>query len=176
MLNVLRRNTLAAGLLLLGAQGAIAHEYKAGSLEIEHPWVRMTPPGAKVGGGYMTIDNHGTAPDRLIAVTAEAADHVEIHQMAEKDGVATMRMVEGGVEVPANGKLALAPGGYHLMMMGLKQPLKQGERVKGTLTFQKAGTVAVEFAVEGMGGPKGQAPEGMNHDMSGHDMQNMPSN
>jgi copper(I)-binding protein len=99
----------------------------------------------------MTIDNHGAAPDRLMAARAEAADHVEIHQMAEKDGVATMRMVEGGVEVPANGKLAFSPGGYHLMMMGLKQPLKQGERAKGTLTFEKAGSVKVEFAVGGMG-------------------------
>ncbi|QJP17081.1 copper chaperone PCu(A)C [Starkeya sp. ORNL1] len=165
--------TLAAAIVLFTAHGAFAHEYKAGDLEIAHPWVRMTPGGAKVGGGYVTIENHGTAPDRLVAVTSDVADHVEIHQMSEKDGVMTMRMIEGGVEVPANGKLALSPGGYHLMMIGLKQPLKQGERIKGTLTFEKAGTVAVEFAVEGMGGPKGQAPDSA---MPGHDMHNMPSN
>lgn len=167
--------TLAAGFLLLAAQSALAHEYKAGDLEIEHPWARMTPAGATVGGGYMTIDNHGAAADKLTAVTAEVADHVEIHQMSEKDGVMTMRMVEGGVEIPANGKLSLAPGGYHLMMIGLKQPLKQGTRVKGTLTFEKAGTVPVEFAVEGMGGPKSQA-QGQGNAMPGHDMpgQDMP--
>jgi copper(I)-binding protein len=165
--------TLAAGFLLFAAHGALAHEYKAGELKIEHPWTRMTPAGAKVGGGYMTIDNHGTAPDRLVAVTAAVAERVEIHQMSEKDGVMTMRMIEGGVEVPANGKLAFAPGGYHLMLMGLKQPLKQGERIKGTLTFAKAGTVAVEFKVEGMGGPKGDAQDGA---APGHDMHGMPSN
>lgn len=164
--------TLAAAFVLFAAQGAFAHEYKAGDLEIAHPWARMTPAGAKVGGGYLTIDNHGTTPDRLVAITAEAADHVEIHQMSEKDGVMTMRMIEGGLEVPANGKLALAPGGYHLMLMGLKQPLKQGERIKGTLTFEKAGTVAVAFAVEGMGGPKGPVPEGA---ATGHE-HHMPSN
>lgn len=171
--------TLAAAFLLVAAQSAFAHEYKVGSLEIEHPWVRMTPGGAKVGGGYMTIDNHGAAADRLVAVTAEVADHVEIHRMAEKDGVMTMRMVEGGLEVPANGKITLAPGAYHLMMVGLKQPLKQGERIKGTLTFEKAGTVAVEFAVEGMGGPKAEDAHGgamSGHDMPNHTMPGMPSN
>ncbi|WP_051661031.1 copper chaperone PCu(A)C [Bosea sp. 117] len=158
---------LAVAFVLFALQPAGAHEYKLGTLEIAHPWARMTPAGAKVGGGYLTVANAGDAPDRLVGVTAEVADHVEIHEMSVKDGVMTMRMLPDGVEVPAKGEVKFAPGGYHLMLMGLKQPLKQGERVKGTLTFTKAGTVAVEFAVEGMGGPSGSSGMPAGHDMHG---------
>lgn len=160
---------LALALMLFAALPASAHDYKIGPLEIAHPWLRMTPAGAKVGGGYLVIENEGTAPDRLISATSEVSDRVEIHEMSVKDGIMTMRMLPDGVEVPAKGKVALAPGGYHLMMMDLKKPLVQGERFKGTLTFAKAGTVNVEFAVEGMGGPKSSttgAPP-MDHSMHG---------
>ncbi|RUY67895.1 copper chaperone PCu(A)C, partial [Mesorhizobium sp. M7A.F.Ca.CA.001.09.2.1] len=74
------------------------------------------------------------------------------HEMGVKDGVMTMRPVAGGLEIPAGGKVALAPGGYHLMFMGLKRQPKQGEKFSATLTFEKAGAVSVDFAVEGMGG------------------------
>ncbi len=148
---------LAAALALFAAQPAFAHGYKIGQLEIGHPWARMTPAGAKVGGGYLAIENKGTEPDRLVSVTAEIADRAEIHEMTVKDGVMNMRMLADGIEIPAGGEVKLAPGGYHLMLIGLKQPLKEGERFKGTLTFAKAGTVDVEFKVEGMAGPKGAA-------------------
>lgn len=158
---------LAAAFGLFAIQPALAHEYKLGNLEIEHPWARMTPAGAKVGGGYMTIENEGKEADRLVAVTADVAGHVEIHEMAMKDGVMTMRMQPDGLEIPAGGEAKLAPGGFHLMLMDLKQPLKEGESFKGTLTFAKAGTVEVSFKVEGMAGPKGTDASG--HDAHSHD-------
>lgn len=160
---------LFAAPTLLAAFPASAHDYKIGAIEIAHPWARMTPAGAKVGAGYLTIQNNGSEPDRLESVTATVSDRVEIHEMSIKDGIMTMRMIPDGVEIPAGAKVALAPGGYHLMMQELKQPLKQGERFKGTVTFARAGTVAVEFTVEGMGGPKA-APAGaapMDHIMPG---------
>lgn len=142
---------LAAAAALLAATAAFAHEYKAGPLKIGHPWSRATPDGAKVGGGYLSIENTGTAPDRLVSVSAPFAGRSEIHEMATTNGVMTMRPLEAGVDVPAGGKVEFKPGGFHIMFMDLKQPLKQDERLKGTLTFEKAGTVEVEFKVESIG-------------------------
>ncbi|SDA93244.1 copper chaperone PCu(A)C [Mesorhizobium qingshengii] len=142
---------LAFALLFAGAQTVLAHEFKVGVLEIGHPWSRATPAGAKVAGGYFTITNKGSAPDRLLSISSDVSDKAELHEMAVKDGVMTMRPVAGGLEIPAGGKVALAPGGYHLMFIGLKRQPKQGEEFSATLTFEKAGTVSVDFAVEGMG-------------------------
>ena len=140
-------------LLLLFAciPAALAHEFKVGDLEIEHPWSRATPPGAKVAGGYFTVVNKGSAPDRLLSISSDISDKAELHEMGVKDGVMTMRPVEGGLEIPAGGKVALKPGAYHLMFTGLKRQPKQGEKFPATLTFEKAGSVKVEFLVEGMG-------------------------
>ncbi|MFA6964254.1 copper chaperone PCu(A)C [Bosea sp. (in: a-proteobacteria)] len=142
--------TVAISLSLGGA--ALAHDYKAGALKIDHPWSRATPGGAKVGGGYLVIENTGSAADKLIAVSAPAiAGRTEMHEMATTNGVMTMRPLDGGVEIAPGAKVEFKPGGYHIMFMELKQPLKQDERVKGTLTFEKAGTVEVEFKVEAIG-------------------------
>ncbi|MET3595504.1 copper(I)-binding protein [Mesorhizobium shonense] len=138
-------------LLLASVPSALAHEFKAGDLEIGHPWSRATPPGAKVAGGYFTVTNKGSAPDRLLSISSEVSDKAELHEMGVKDGVMTMRPVSGGLEIPAGGKVELKPGGYHLMFVGLKRQPKQGEKFPATLTFEKAGSVTVEFAVEGMG-------------------------
>ncbi|MER9330160.1 copper chaperone PCu(A)C [Mesorhizobium sp. M0488] len=135
-----------------GVQSAFAHEFKAGDLEIGHPWSRATPTGAKVAGGYFTITNKGSAPDRLVSISSDVSDKAELHEMGVKDGIMTMRPVAGGLEIPAGGKVAVAPGGYHLMFIGLKRQPKQGETFSATLTFEKAGPVSVDFAVEGMGG------------------------
>ncbi|MBZ9695312.1 MULTISPECIES: copper chaperone PCu(A)C [unclassified Mesorhizobium] len=142
---------LALALVFLGAQAVLAHKFKVGDLEIEHPWSRATPAGAKVAGGYFTIVNKGSTPDRLLSISSDVSEKAELHQMGVKEGVMTMRPVDGGLEVPAGGKVALAPGGYHLMFIGLKRQPKQGEKFAATLTFEKAGTVNIEFAVEGMG-------------------------
>lgn len=147
----LRPAILAAALALPALGPAAAHEFKSGPIEVVHPWARATPPAAKVGGGYAEIRNDGSEPDRLVSVTAEVAGRVEIHEMGVKDGIMTMRPVEGGVPVPANGTAALAPGGYHLMMLELKRPLKAGESFAGTMTFEKAGTIAVTFDVQAIG-------------------------
>lgn len=148
-------------LLLACIPGAFAHEFKVGDLEIEHPWSRATPPGAKVAGGYFTVVNKGSAADRLLSISSDISDKAELHQMGVKDGVMTMRPVEGGLEIPAGGKVALKPGAYHLMFTGLKRQPKQGEKFPATLTFEKAGSVTVEFAVEGMGETGGMD---MDHD------------
>ncbi|RWN30412.1 copper chaperone PCu(A)C [Mesorhizobium sp.] len=138
-------------LLFVSAQAVFAHEFRVGDLEVGHPWSRATPPGAKVAGGYFTVTNTGSSPDRLLSISSEISAKAELHEMGVSDGVMTMRPVTGGLEIPAGGKLALAPGGYHLMFVGLKRQPKQGETFPATLTFEKAGTVTVDFAVEGIG-------------------------
>jgi copper(I)-binding protein len=145
----------AAGLILFAAQPVFAHGFKAGQIEIGHPWLRMTPPGAKVGGGYASFDNEGKDADTLVSASVEVAGRTEIHEMSVKDGVMTMRPLPDGVALPPGEPVKLAPGGFHLMLFDLKQPLKEGESYKGTLTFAKAGRVDVVFNVEGMAGPKG---------------------
>jgi copper(I)-binding protein len=142
---------LALAMLFASSHMAAAHEFKLGDLEIEHPWSRATPAGAKVAGGYLVITNTGNAPDRLVGVVSKISEKAEVHEMAVKDGVMTMRHIEGGLEIPAGGKVELSPGAYHLMFMGLKQQPKQGDSFSATLTFEKAGSIDVKFAVEAIG-------------------------
>ncbi|MEQ9332554.1 copper chaperone PCu(A)C [Thalassobaculum sp.] len=149
-----------AGALVLAAVALFgpavsAHDYKLGELHIDHPWARATPHGAKVAGGFVAVANKGAADDRLVSATAEIAEHAEIHEMSMKDGVMTMRPLADGVVVPAGSELALKPGGYHLMFIGLKRMLKPGESFAGTLTFEKAGTVEVSFTVAPIGAGHG---------------------
>lgn len=142
---------LAAAILTLTSVVALAHDFTVGGLKIDHPWTRATPAGAKVAGGYLTIQNGGSAPDRLLGGSSDIAGRIEIHEMAVRDGIMTMRPLDKGLEVKPGDKTELKPGGYHIMFMDLKRQLKEGESVKGTLQFEKAGTVAVEFAVQGVG-------------------------
>jgi copper(I)-binding protein len=141
---------LAAVCLVAG--NALAHDYAAGSLKIDHPWTRATPKGAAVAGGYLKITNTGAAPDRLVGGTFASAGRFEIHEMKTENGVMTMRGIPGGLEIKPGQTVEFKPGGYHVMFMDLKTPLQQGRSVKGTLVFEKAGTVEVEYAVEAMGG------------------------
>ncbi|MCF4165791.1 copper chaperone PCu(A)C [Zavarzinia compransoris] len=146
------RVAVAAVTLLASAGVALAHEYTLGALEIEHPWSRATPGGAKVGGGYLVIENDADAPDRLLSIESDIATTVQIHEMKmSADGMASMTEVEGGLEIPAKGRVELAPGGYHVMFMGLKHPLTEGESFDATLTFEKAGSIDVKFKIEAMG-------------------------
>jgi copper(I)-binding protein len=128
-----------AALLAAFALPAQAADVMAGKLKISAPWARATPKGAPVGGGYLTITNMGSAPDRLIGGTASFAKS----------------------EIKPGQTVTLDPSGYHLMFMGLTQPLKQGEHVKVTLDFAEAGKVDIDFAVEGMGAMHGGAGGGM---------------
>lgn len=125
-----------------------------GDLQIEKPWARATPPGAAVGGGYLTIRNKGAAGDRLVGVSSPASARMEIHEMAMEKDVMRMREVKG-IDVPAKGAVELKPGGFHLMFMELKAPLRQGEKVPVTLRFEKAGEVKADFAVEAVGAGAG---------------------
>jgi copper(I)-binding protein len=130
---------------------ADARDYKLGTLEIGHPWARATPPTAPAGGGYLTITNKGTTEDRLVSIKSPAAGAVQVHEMRMEGNIMRMREVEGGLAIPPGATVALAPGGLHLMMMGLKEPLKQDESVPVTLVFEKAGSIDVELAVIAMG-------------------------
>jgi len=124
---------------------------KKGDLEIDAPWARATPPGASVAGGYASIRNRGAAPDKLVAASAPAPDHVELHAMSMDGGVMRMQQVKS-FDVPAHGELALKPGGNHLMFIGVKAPFKTGEKVPVKLRFEKAGEVEVQLSVGEMGG------------------------
>ncbi|MFG1465524.1 DUF1775 domain-containing protein [Xanthobacter sp. DSM 24535] len=137
--------------LAAAAMPAPAGIYKVGTLTIEQPWSRATPGGAKVAGGYVKITNTGTLPDKLVGGSFEQAGRFEVHEMAMNNGIMTMRPVSGGLEIAPGASVMLAPGGFHMMFMDLKRPLKEGESIKGTLTFEKAGTVDVVFAVRGIG-------------------------
>jgi copper(I)-binding protein len=146
----LREIALAATLVVLVA-GASAQDYTKGPLVIDRPWSRATPHGATVAAGYLVIENKGPNPDRLVSVAAEIAGRSEIHEMAVDQGVARMRPLARGLEIRPGAAVKLEPGGRHLMFVDLKRPLKPGERFKGTLVFEKAGPVEVEFVVRAMG-------------------------
>jgi copper(I)-binding protein len=139
---------LSAAILGFSAASAAAHEFKLGSLEIDHPYARATPPNAPVSGGYMTIRNSGTEADRLVSGEAEFADRVEIHEMKMEGEVMKMRQIPDGLEIPAGGEVVLKPGGYHVMFIGIDSQFKEGEARKAKLTFEKAGTIELEFSVE----------------------------
>jgi copper(I)-binding protein len=141
--------------LTLATNSVRAHEFKLGSLEIDHPWSRATPRGAGVAGGYFKIKNGGAAPDRLVGGSSEAGGRFEIHEMKMDGGVMRMRPLRNGIEIKPGETVEFKPGSYHVMFLDLKKPLQQGERFKGTLVFDKAGTVEVEYVVEAMGGPAG---------------------
>ena len=137
-------NAFAFAVLVCGlvAGPARAEDVKAGDLVITQAWTRATPGGAKTGGGFLTIENKGSAPDKLVGVSADVAGKVEVHEMAMDGGVMKMRPVEGGLTIDPGKTVKLAPGGLHLMMMDLKSPLKQGDKLPVTLQFEKAGKVA----------------------------------
>jgi copper(I)-binding protein len=144
---------LAAFSAMAFAAPVRADDVKAGDLVITQAWSRATPGGAKVAGGYLTIENKGTAPDKLIGVSAEIAGKVEVHEMATDNGVMKMRPLEKGLTIDPGKTVKLAPGGHHLMMQELKGPLKQGDKVPVTLEFEKAGKVAVSLDVQAIGAP-----------------------
>ncbi|MGC5781190.1 DUF1775 domain-containing protein [Methylobacterium sp. NFXW15] len=153
----------APGVRIVAAQAAPAmpaHSYTVGSLRISHPWSRATPNGAQVAGGYLSITNTGTDPDRLTGASLGGASRGEVHSMSMEGGVMKMAPVEGGLVIKPGEAVTLKPGGYHLMFLDMKAPLKKGEPVKGIITFERAGPVTVEFDVEGIGA---QAPSDNGH-------------
>lgn len=148
---------LATFALALCAAPVRAEDVKAGDLVISQAWSRATPGGAKVAGGYVTIENKGATADKLVGVSADIAGKAEIHEMAMDNGVMKMRPLDKGLTIDPGKTVKFAPGGYHLMLEELKGPLKQGDKVPLTLEFEKAGKVTVSLDVQGVGA---QAPGG----------------
>ncbi|QGY05383.1 copper chaperone PCu(A)C [Methylobacterium mesophilicum SR1.6/6] len=171
---ILARAALGLAALLAATTAGAAADYAAGPLKIGHPWSRATPNGAQVAGGYLAVTNTGSEPDTLTGATIEEAGRAELHTMSMEGGVMKMAPVEGGLVIKPGETVTLKPGGYHLMFLDLKGPLKKGQSVKGTVTFAKAGTVPVDFTVEGIAAkaPASGAAEmdhgGMEHGGMGH--------
>lgn len=131
---------------------AAPQSFKAGALTIEAPWIRATPGGAKIAGGYMKITNAGKDADRLIGGTFPVAGRFEVHEMSTEGGVMKMRHLAKGLDIKPGETVELKPGGLHVMFMDLKQGLKEGETYKGSLIFEKAGKIEIEYRVGPIGG------------------------
>lgn len=165
--------TFAAALLVaaLTTLPASAHEVTIGSLTITDLWTRATPPNAPTAGGFLTITNNGGEDDTLISASSPVAETTELHTMSVKDGVMTMHPVEGGIVVPAGGKVTLGPGGFHVMFITLGEVLKEGGKLPVTLTFAKAGTIDTFLHILAIGAPgptsNGAGQMNMPHDDMG---------
>lgn len=133
--------------LLLSTLLAQAHEYQAGQIQINHPWSRAMPPSAPNAAAFFVLHNHGDTADRLLGASSPQAQRVELHEHVHKDGLMKMQQVQG-VDLPAGGEVKFVPMGYHVMLFGVKQQLKDGERFPLTLRFEQAGEVQVEVAVQ----------------------------
>ena len=146
----MKHHHLLAG-LTLGVASLLAHaeEFKLGTLTVSQPYARSTAPGQPVGGGFMTITNKG-ADDRLLSATSVVAKSVELHTMSMEGDVMRMRQVEA-IALPAAKSVELKPGALHMMLMGLKAPLKAGDKLPVTLKFEKAGELKVLLSVQAPG-------------------------
>lgn len=150
-------------ILVASALTVAAHDYQVGDIKIDHPWSRATPMVAPVAGGYITVTNNGGEPDRLLGGTTSLAEKIEVHESTTTDGVARMRPLPDGLVVEPGATVELKPGGIHLMFVKPSKQLKDGERFKATLAFEKAGAVEVEFAVQGMGNKPSAQQEHESH-------------
>ncbi|WP_298252968.1 copper chaperone PCu(A)C [Bradyrhizobium sp.] len=137
--------------ILLGVTPAVARD-----LSVAQAWSRATPKGAKVAGGYLTIENRGTEPDRLLSASSTAATKVEIHQVSTQDGIMTMRPLDVGLTIPPEAMVTLAPGAHHIMFIGLAAPFEEGQRIPVSLNFERAGRIDTDFEVGPVGakGPR----------------------
>jgi copper(I)-binding protein len=133
------------------SRGSSARTFKVGPIIIEEPWLRATPSGAQVAGGYMKLTNNGFQPDRLVGGTLDQAPRFEIHEMTMVDHVMRMRPLANGIEIKPGETVELKPGGYHIMGMDLQGRFEEGRTIKGTLRFEKAGVINIEYAVRPIG-------------------------
>jgi len=152
--------------LTLVAAAPNNHAHTASPIMIMQPWARAMPPGAHTAAAYLTIVNHGSEPDVLVGGSSPQADKVDFHLSSMDNGIMKMRPATSGVTIPAGGTVELKPDGYHVMLSGLKAPLRSGTMLPVTLRFAKAGSIEVVFAVEPIGarGPSaGAAAEHQHH-------------
>jgi copper(I)-binding protein len=147
----MQRALLIIAALVALAPAALAHKFEKGGLVIHHPWTRATPEGATVAVGYLSITNNGPDADRLTGGTFEDAGNVEIHEMKMDGDKMTMRELKDGLVIKPGETAEFKPNSNHLMFTGLKKPLAKGTNVKGSLTFEKAGSVDVSYKVESIG-------------------------
>lgn len=154
---------IALALMITGF-GAMAQS--SGGITVESIWARATPPGAKTGAVYLTLANNGTADDRLVGASTPFAGMAGLHTEIMANGVMEMRPVKS-VDVPPGGKAVLKPGGRHIMLMELKQPLKQGGHFPLTLRFAHAAPMTVQVEIAKVGaispGMGGMDMKDMNH-------------
>jgi hypothetical protein len=143
----MKRRFLLAAALALGAGLAQAHSFELGNLKIGHPYARATVPGQTAGGGFLSVENKGSADDKLLSARAAVSQAVELHMMSMEGNVMKMRPVDA-IAVPAGKTVKLEPGGLHIMFVGLKAPLAEGDSFPMTLRFEKAGEVTVTVKVE----------------------------
>jgi periplasmic copper chaperone A len=141
----------ALAVIGLVAWPSFAHDYKAGSLRIDHPYARPTPPGARTGAVYFTVHNDGREADRLVKVASPVAQSTELHSMTMEGSLMKMRPA-AALDIPPGGSVTLGASGYHAMLVGLAHPLAAGDRLPLTLTFEKAGRVQVFATVEAANG------------------------
>jgi len=153
MVNILKKNQFWMVVMSLIVMTMANAQTKVGNLQIIKPSARATAPGQSISSAYLTIENKGTTADRLVSVSFSRAKEVQLHEM-KMDGDKMMMRQMTGIEIPANGTVELKPGGYHLMLMGLDSPIKDGEQLKMTLQFEKAGKVDVVFPSQARGGMK----------------------
>ncbi|HET7714537.1 MAG TPA: copper chaperone PCu(A)C [Bauldia sp.] len=154
---------LAVAAAFLAVDPASANSVKVGTLELTDLWTRATPPNAPTAGGYLTITNTGDVPDRLVAVSSPQAGTGGVHEMRVDDGVMTMRPVDGGIEIPPNATVTLAPGGFHIMFIDLKAPLREGDDFPVTITFEKAGSIETFLHVKAIGAKDAGGDQGGGH-------------
>jgi len=160
-------SSLAIGIAALAFSGsAYAHDYKGGTLQIEHPWARATAPGQGAGAGYLVIKNMGKVDDKLVSISTSAAEKAELHKTTEENNMSKMSAVDD-LAVPAGKTVRLTSGGYHIMFMRIKAPFKQGTKIPATLTFAKAGQIRIDFTVEPLTYKSDQAEHMQDMDMSG---------
>jgi periplasmic copper chaperone A len=157
----MRLLTITAIAFCMGTN-AMANNYKVGSIEISSPWSRATPKGAQTAIGYMTIKNNGTTPDRLVGGSIDVADRFQLHAMTMEDGIAKMRELSD-IEIKPGQSVEFKPGGDHVMFVNLKHPLSKGDHPSGTLVFERAGKVNVEYSIESLGAQRGSQDMGQMH-------------
>lgn len=151
-MNANQLGALALATCLAGfSQGAVAHALKCGDLVVAHPYATPTLAGSKVGAAFfMAIKNNGKEADQLLGAKGEVSASVEIHEMTMDNNVMKMRAVPE-VQLPAGYEVTFKHGqanGYHLMLMDLKKPLKQGDKFPLTLKFKRAGECQADVWVE----------------------------
>jgi copper(I)-binding protein len=163
MKTLLRVFVASVAVAACAATGAVAHEYKVGAIDIAHPWSRPTPKDANIAGGYLIITNKGKTADRLLGGTSPVANPIEVHEIVDVDGMAKTRPVANGIEIKPGKSVELKPGALRIVLLGLKEPLLAGQKIKGTLVFEKAGPVDIIYNVEENAGAAVNGVNGVSH-------------